>query len=99
MKFNSKAHTTQELIIGKRFENHAGCVILYDAASFNPYRYDEYEMIGVWDTYCKDIWTEIECKERHINQDLIDSYQEGQTWQFTRPSINGLYANRKNRGV
>jgi hypothetical protein len=99
MKFNSKAHMAQELIAGKRFENHVGGVIFYDASSYNPYRYDEDEMSGVWDTYCKDIWTEIECEERHVHQDLIDSYKEGQAWQYSIPPMCDFYSDCKKDGA
>jgi hypothetical protein len=37
-------------------------------------------MSSIWNEYDKDIWTEV--KPRHIHQDLIDSYQEGQVWQY-----------------
>jgi hypothetical protein len=32
-----------------------------------------------------------EVKPRNVHQDLIDSYQEGQAWQYTEPHMDGLY--------
>jgi hypothetical protein len=37
---------------------------------------------GSWDLCEKDVIKEVEI--RHIHQDLIDSYQEGQAWQSNR---------------
>jgi hypothetical protein len=95
MKFKSKAHLARELISGKRFMTRAGTVIHYNDEFSNPFRCEEDEMRGIWDSYNLDIWTEIEDKERHIHQDLIDSYQEDQAWQFSLPSMCDVYYNCK----
>jgi hypothetical protein len=81
MKFKSKAHLAQELIAGKRFTNNGKFVIYYDPTHTNPFRCNTHKMESIWELYDKDIWTEIECKPRHIHQELMDSYQEGQAWQ------------------
>jgi hypothetical protein len=84
MKFNSKVHMAQELIAGKRFADDIDVVVYYDEKLPNPFRYGSSEMNGIWDDYNKDIWTEV--KPRHVHQDLIDSYQEGQVWQYRHSS-------------
>jgi hypothetical protein len=82
MKFNSKAHLAQELIAGKRFKTNSCVVIYYDEKYPNPFRHGSGEMHDMWNAYCKDIWTEV--NPRHVHQDLIYSYQEGQAWQFSK---------------
>jgi hypothetical protein len=98
MKFKSKAHLAQELINGKKFVTRAGTVIHYNDEYSNPFRCEEDGMLGIWNLYNIDIWTEV-VELRHIHQDLIDSYQEGQAWQFTIPNMDGRYANCTNQGV
>jgi hypothetical protein len=80
MKFNSKAHLAKELIAGKQFADDIEVVVYYDEKLPNPFRYGSNEMRGIWDDHSKDIWTEVQ--PRHIHQDLIDSYKEGQAWQY-----------------
>jgi hypothetical protein len=85
MKFESKAHMAQELIAGKRFINKTGEVLHYDGnRPYSPFRLGENSMNVSWENYNQDIWTEI--KPRHIHQDLIDSYQDGQVWQYRHNS-------------
>jgi hypothetical protein len=84
MRFNSKAHMAQELMSGKRFADDIDVIVYYDEKLPNPFRYGSNEMNGIWDDYNKDVWTEV--KPRHVHQDLIDSYQEGQLWQFKGPN-------------
>jgi hypothetical protein len=86
MKFESKMHMVQELITGKRFKTNSCVEIYYDEKYPNPFRHGSGEMHDMWNAYCKDIWIEIECEERHVHQDLIDSYQEGQAWQYRNDS-------------
>jgi hypothetical protein len=93
MKFKSKAHMAQELMSGKRFSDDIDVVVYYDEKLPNPFRYGSNEMIGIWDDYNKDIWTEV--KPRHIHQDLIDSYRTGQAWQYLEPHMDGLYKDCK----
>jgi hypothetical protein len=95
MKFKSKAHMAQELIAGKRFKTSAGTIIYYNDELVNPFRCEEDEMSGIWDSYILDIWTEL--KSPHIHQYLIDSYREGQAWQYTTASLRGLYLSIKNQ--
>jgi hypothetical protein len=83
----------QELIAGKRFSDDIDVVIYYDEKLSNPFRYGSNEMIGIWDDYNKDIWTEV--KPRHIHQDLIDNYVKGQAWQYLEPHMDGLYKDCK----
>jgi hypothetical protein len=90
MKFNSKAHMAQELIAGKRFKDNAGFVIYYDEKLIDPFRCGEDELRDAWCDYNRDIWTEV--KPRHIHQDLIDSYEEGQAWQY-RYSVDDDWLN------
>jgi hypothetical protein len=81
MKFESKAQMAQELIAGKRFINKTGEVLHYDGnRPYSPFRLGENSMNVSWESYNQDIWTEI--KPRHVHQDLIDSYQDGQVWQY-----------------
>jgi hypothetical protein len=86
MKFESKAHLAQELIKGKRFTNNEEFVIYYDPKCVNPFRCNSDEMSHVWEAYYLDIWTEV--KERHVHQDLIDSYRKGQAWQYRNIAEN-----------
>jgi hypothetical protein len=82
MKFESKAHMAQELLTGKRFA-HRGKpdeVIYYDECQINPFRFGDIKMVTVWESWKDDVWEEV--KTRHVHQDLIDSYQEGQLWQY-----------------
>jgi hypothetical protein len=85
MKFDSKAHMAQELIAGKKFTSHLGGTIHYDPSEdlTCPFRYGDKSIGGVWELYNRDIWEEV--KSHHVHQDLIDSYQEGQLWQFKGP--------------
>jgi hypothetical protein len=80
MKFESKAHMAQELMSGKRFTNNGEFVIYYDPTRVNPFRCNSDEMSHIWDAYYLNIWEE--AKPKHVHQDLIDSYQEGQIWQY-----------------
>jgi hypothetical protein len=86
MKFDSKAHMAQELINGKRFTGNSEFVIYYDPTRVNPFRCNSDEMNHIWDAYYLDIWDED--KSRHIHQDLIDSYREGQAWQYKGATKN-----------
>jgi hypothetical protein len=97
MKFESKTHMAQELMSGKRFTNNGEFVIYYDSTHVNPFRCNSGEMSHIWDAYYLDIWEEV--KERHVHQDLIDSYQEGQAWQFSRFGVNGQFHNCYTNGV
>ena len=88
MKFESKAHMAQVLIAGKRFKTTASevedAILFYDETKESPFRYTfngrEYDIGHIWSCFDQDIWTEV--KPRHIHQELIDSYQEGQAWQY-----------------
>jgi hypothetical protein len=95
MKFESKKQMAKKLIEGKRFKDHSGIEIYYDESFDNPFRYGtDGELHGIiWNEYNKNIWIEI--KPRHKHQDLIDIYQEGQAWQFTRPSLGNVYIDHK----
>jgi hypothetical protein len=99
MKFESKAHMAQELMSGKQFTSHLGGVIHYDPDPelTCPFRYGDTSIGGVWELYCKDIWTEV--TPVHTHQALIDAYHEGQAWQFTNPYMNGVYADCTGCGV
>jgi hypothetical protein len=35
----------------------------------------------------------------HVHQDLINSYQEGQAWQYTLPHMDGIYRDCKEYGA
>jgi hypothetical protein len=93
MKFKSKAHMAQELMAGKRFADDIDVVVYYDEKLPNPFRYGSNEMLSIWDDYSKDIWTEV--KPKHVHQDLIDSYQDGQVWQY-RHNINADWLDLSN---
>jgi hypothetical protein len=81
MKFESKAHMAQELLAGKQFSNRNGGIIHFDNSSvYDPFRYDGDKMYGAWSRWMEDIWTEV--KPRHVHQDLIDIYKDGQAWQY-----------------
>jgi hypothetical protein len=80
MEFESKAHMAQELITGKRFKNESGSIIYFDADEEIPFRCDEHPLTLLWGSFASDIWTEV--KLRHVHQDLMDSYQDGQAWQY-----------------
>jgi hypothetical protein len=94
----------QELISGKRFfllhdGAHRIAEIYYDAKAMgSPFRIRSMpkgsEMKSSWDDWGKDIWEEI--KPRHVHQDLIDSYQEGQAWQY-RPTCSPRWENCRYR--
>jgi hypothetical protein len=80
MHFNSKEHMAQELLAGKRFKTTNGSVIYFDPKqSASPFRYDYDAMSAAWDSYGNDIWEEV---KPSVHQDLIDSYQPGQAWQY-----------------
>jgi hypothetical protein len=95
MKFDSKAHMAQELIAGKLFTSHLGVTIHYDPSEelTCPFRYGDKSIGGVWELYNRDIWEEV--KPRHVHQDLIDSYQDGQVWQY-RHNVNANWLNLSN---
>jgi hypothetical protein len=92
MKFESKSDMAQALVSGKQFSD--GVSILYfDHTQFHPFRYGTESMPdSVWSSWSEDIWTEVtpttikmfaeKVTPRHIHQDLIDSYEEGQAWQI-----------------
>jgi hypothetical protein len=84
MKSDSKARPAQELIEGKRFKSITGLVIYDDETFTKPFYHNSDEMFVVWERYNEDVWTEV--KERHIHQDLIDIYQDGQAWQYRNDS-------------
>jgi len=103
MKFESKAHMAQELLAGKRFEATASeivedAILFYDETKEPPFRYtfngSEYDIGHIWSYFDQDIWTEV--KPRHVHQDLIDIYKEGQTWQF-KPIGRTLWENCRYR--
>ena len=89
MKFGSKDHMVMELLAGKRFRckqvDGEIVEIYYDGTTkgSSPFmiKYDDgnYAMTSEWDSYNDVEWYEV--KPRHVHQDLIDSYQEGQVWQ------------------
>lgn len=70
MKFESKAHMAQELMAGKRFTTKQldgeTVTVFYDEATegASPFtiKYDDVEcaMSSEWDSFCLDIWTEVE---------------------------------------
>lgn len=95
MKFESKAHMAQELMAGKRFAHRGNPhdVIYYDEREVNPFRFGHIKMMTVWDAWMDDVWEEV--KHRHVHQDLIDSYQEGQAWQAYNKSNGEWYNLRK----
>jgi hypothetical protein len=96
MKFKSKAHMVQELIAGKRFldtESRDKSIIYYDPDAPSPFRYGNLSMAAVWNRFYKDIWQEIESS--HVHQDLIDSYKEGQAWQY-KEAHQAAWHNSKN---
>ncbi len=82
MKFESKAHMAQELITGKRFTYNGFGVIFFDEQEKYPFRYEEEVLLSFWGEFDKDVWDEV--TPRHIHQDLIDSYLDGQAWQFSQ---------------
>lgn len=95
MKFDSKAHMAQELLAGKRFRNQrSGRDIYFDDTEEVPFRYGTIHTKAIWDDFDKDIWEEVE--SRHVHQDLIDTYQEGQAWQF-KPIGRTLWENCRYR--
>jgi hypothetical protein len=100
MKFESKAHMAQELIAGKRFRNNDNTEIFYSENRSQPFRVDNpnwensVSMSSFWSSFDQDVWTEV--KPRHVHQDLIDSYQEGQAWQY-RPTCSPRWENCRYR--
>jgi hypothetical protein len=80
MKFESKAHMAQELMSGKHFKLGNKGVIYYDEKSVCPFRFEKSDIGSLWNLYDKDVWTEVVIN--HVHQDLIDSYKEGQAWQY-----------------
>jgi hypothetical protein len=95
MKFDSKAHMAQELLAGKRFRNQrSGRDIYFDDTEEVPFRYGTIHTKAIWDDFDKDIWEEVE--SRHVHQDLIDTYQEGQVWQY-RPISSPRWENCRYR--
>jgi hypothetical protein len=93
MKFESKAHMAQALLDGKRFVTDLGVEIYYDESFTNPFRYGGDGILAAWGAYERDIWTEV--KPRHVHQDLIDSYQDGQVWQY-RHNTNAKWLDLSN---
>jgi hypothetical protein len=81
VKFESKKQMAKELMDGKKFIDDSGLEIYYDERYPNPFRCSSNEMSGIWNMYDRDIWTEV-ANQRHIHQDLMDSYQDGQAWQY-----------------
>lgn len=88
MKFESKAHLIKELLNGKRFRT-TEAEIFYSEKTTPPFRFRRLNwdhsvpMEGSWLDFNKDVWEEVKTPpERHIHQDLIDSYKPGQAWQF-----------------
>jgi hypothetical protein len=80
MKFESKAHMAQELMAGKRFTYRDLGVVFFDEYEPYPFRHENKGMSLLWTEFNKDVWEEV--TSRHIHQDLIDSYQDGQAWQY-----------------
>jgi hypothetical protein len=84
----------QELIAGKRFVNKHSDVIRYDESFRNsPFRISRYNniddsvpMVDEWNAFGQNIWTEV--KPCNVHQDLIDSYKEGQAWQYKGATKN-----------
>jgi hypothetical protein len=100
MKFESKAHMAQELLSGKRFRT-AEAEIFYSEKQLQPFRFrmlnwDHSAPIeSSWLNFNKDIWEEVKTPpERHIHQDLIDSYKPGQAWQFKQRQVWQFKQNR-----
>jgi hypothetical protein len=60
MQFTSKKQMARALLEGKRFKNHRGVVIYYDANLQNPFRCGLNSMDRVWEDYSEDIWEEVE---------------------------------------
>jgi hypothetical protein len=86
MKFESKAHMAQELMSGKCFKLGDKGVVYYDEKSTRPFRFEKSDIGNLWNLYNQDVWTEIGTE--HVHQDLIDSYQEGQAWQYKGATKN-----------
>jgi hypothetical protein len=81
VKFESKMQMAKELMDGKKFIDDSGLEIYYDERYPNPFRCSSNEMSGIWHMYDRDIWSEV-VNHRHVHQDLMDSYQDGQAWQY-----------------
>jgi hypothetical protein len=81
VKFESKKQMAKELMDGKKFIDDSGLEIYYDERYPNPFRCSAEEMSGIWHMYDRDIWMEVD-NQRHVHQDLMDSYQDGQSWQY-----------------
>jgi hypothetical protein len=90
MKFESKGHMARELLAGKRFtckRSYGVITIYYDETymgGISPFvvscnNKGVFSMTNEWNFYSTVEWEEV--KPRHVHQDLIDSYQEGQVWQ------------------
>jgi hypothetical protein len=98
MKFESKAHMAQELIAGKKFKRASGGVVFYNEEKNSPFRYQfsdtDCDVDYKWAYLNEDVWEEV--KPRHIHQDLIDSYQEGQAWQRTANNWSNNWIDLKN---
>jgi hypothetical protein len=89
MKFESKAHMAQELMSGKYFKLGDRGVVYYDEKSTRPFRFEKSDIGNLWNLYNQDVWIEIGTK--HVHQDLIDSYQEGQAWQYKGATKNTTF--------
>jgi hypothetical protein len=90
MKFESKGHMARELLAGKRFtckRSYGVITIYYDETymgGISPFvvscnNKGVFSMTNEWNFYSTVEWEEV--KPRHVHQDLIDSYREGQVWQ------------------
>jgi hypothetical protein len=95
MRFDNKVDMTVALLAGKRFRVGTGGVIYYDERFTNSFRFENTDIGVLWELYNQDIWTEI--GPRHVHQDLMDSYQDGQAWQCATKSSQGSYMNIKNQ--
>jgi hypothetical protein len=95
MQFESKTHMTKALLDGRWFRVGTSGTIHYDETYANPFRLDNTDIGNLWELYNKDIWTEV--KPRHPHQDLMDSYQPGQAWQYWTSS--GSYQSCKANGL
>lgn len=90
-------HMAHALVQGKRFRVGTGGVIYYDKRFTNHFRFENTDIGVLLELFDQDIWTEV--TPVHTHQVLIDSYQEGQAWQFTLPYMQGVYADCEGCGV
>jgi hypothetical protein len=90
MTFESKSQLVKELIAGKKFKTESGSIIYFDENEEIPFRFDENPLMKLWGSITNIVLEEV-VETRHVHQILMDSYKEGQAWQFSTPNSKGVY--------